>query len=137
MRRAQIVVYESDGHLADLLRDSARRHDWWLREVRHADGALQALRPAGAGVLVLKLGRDLERELGLLENVTWLYPDAAAVVVGDVENAPLAELAWDLGARFVLFPPLPRAHLPDIVAGLMAAGRPEGAPPGPTPATEG
>jgi hypothetical protein len=127
MRRAQVVVYESDGRLADLLRAGAHAHGWWLREVRHPAAALEALRPGAAGVLVVKLGRDLERELGLVETAGWLYPDTPAVVVGDVDNSPLADLAWDLGARLVLFPPLPRAYLPEVVAGLMPAGPADGA----------
>jgi hypothetical protein len=119
MRRAQVVVYEADGRLADLLREPARKHRWWLREVRHAGRVPELLQPGGPAVLVLKVGRDLERELGLLEKVAWLYPDTATVVVGDADSAALADLAWDLGARLVLCPPLPRAHLPEIVAGLM------------------
>ena len=66
--------------------------------------------------LILKMGRDLERELTLLEQVRWHSPETAVLVVGDVDNLPLA----DLGARCVLFPPLPRTLLPDIVAGFMA-----------------
>jgi hypothetical protein len=67
----------------------------------------------------LKVGRDLERELGLLEQVTWLYPETVTIVVGDTENAALADLVWELGARLVLFPPLPRMQLPAIVTGFM------------------
>jgi DNA-binding NtrC family response regulator len=117
MQRAQVIVCEPDGRLAELLRDSAGQRRWWLREVRQAKSILEAL--SAGGVLVLKVGRDLENELGLLEKVSWLYPDVPTVVVGDTENPPLAELAWDLGARLVLFPPLPRAYLPEVIAGLM------------------
>jgi hypothetical protein len=70
-------------------------------------------------VLVLKLGRDLEKELSVLEQATRLYPETPAVVVGDAVNAVLEGLAWDLGASYVLFPPQPREQLPEIVAGLM------------------
>jgi hypothetical protein len=71
----------------------------------------------------------LERELLLLERVSWLFPDVSTVVVGDTENPVLAGLAWDLGASSVLFPPLPLEQLPDLVAGWLAA------PPGSTPPT--
>jgi hypothetical protein len=119
MRRAQVVVYEPDGRLADLLRERSQREGWWLREVRHAAAVLGALQPGASGVWVLKVGRDLERELSLLEKVSWLRPETATVVVGDVDNAPLADLAWDLGASLVHFPPLARAWLPEAIAGLL------------------
>jgi hypothetical protein len=121
MRRAQVLVYEADGRLAELLRDAAAKHGWWLRELRHAGRVPDLLQPGGPGVLVLRVGRDLERELGLLEQVRWHFPDTDVVVVGDADNLALEELAWDLGARFVLFPPFPRAHLPEVIAGLMQA----------------
>jgi hypothetical protein len=128
MRRAQLLVYEADGRLADLLRDGAARHGWWLRELRHEASLRDILRPGEGTVLVLKVGRDLEAEMGLLEEVGWDFPAVDVVLVGDVENSALANLAWDLGARFVLFPPLPRALLPEIVAGLLGAPGPRDTP---------
>ncbi|HYT88188.1 MAG TPA: hypothetical protein VEL76_05675 [Gemmataceae bacterium] len=127
MRRAQVVIYENDGRLTGLLRERATACGWWLREVHHAGACLRLLRRGG--VLVLKVGRDVERELTLLERATRLCPDAVAVLVGDADNPALAGLAWDLGARYVLFPPQPREHLPDIVSALMS--------PADSPPTEG
>jgi len=118
VRRAQVVVYESDGRLTALLRERAAARDWWLREARHAGACLRLLQKGG-GVLVLRTGRDLERELALLERVTRLVPDALPVVVGDADNPALAALAWDLGARYVLLPPQPREQLPELVEALM------------------
>jgi hypothetical protein len=69
----------------------------------------------------LKLGQDLDSDLALLERVTVLFPDVATVVVGEYENPVAAGLAWDLGAAFVLFPPLPREMLADVLAGLLQA----------------
>jgi hypothetical protein len=122
MRRAQVVVYEADSRLADGLREAAQKQGWWLREVRQPDGAIGLLQSGGFGVLVIKLGRDLERELSLLEKITWQLPDVATVVVGDAANASLEDLAWDLGARLVLFPPLPRHGLAEVVSGLLGGG---------------
>jgi hypothetical protein len=115
----QILVYESDGRLAALLRPLAEERKWALREPRQLAPCLRLLRRGGPGVLVLKAGRDLERELTLLERVAWSFPDTATVLVGDTDSALLAGLAWDLGADYVLFPPLPRERLPEIVAALM------------------
>jgi hypothetical protein len=118
VRRAQVVVYESDGRLTELLRARAAAHGWWLREVHHAGACLRLLQKGG-GVLVLRTGRDLERELTLLERVTRLVPDALTLIVGDADNPALAALAWDLGARYVLVPPQPREQLPELVEAMM------------------
>ena len=126
MRRAQVVVYESDGRLTGLLRERAQAHGWWLREVHHT-GACLRLMQKGGGVLVLRTGRDLEHELAMLERVTRLVPDAATVLVADADNPALAALAWDLGARYVLVPPQPREQLPQLVEALMGAAPAAGA----------
>ncbi len=118
MRRAQVVVYESDGRLTAMLRERAQARDWWLREVHQSAACLRLLQK-GSGVLVLRTGRDLERELTLLERVTRLVPDAATVLVADADNPAVAALGWDLGARYVLLPPQPREQLPELVEALM------------------
>jgi hypothetical protein len=122
MRYPQLLVHESDGALAALLRPAAERLRWSLREPRQRERCLRLLARGGPGVLVIKAGRDLERELSLLESVRWLYPETACVLVGDADHARLAGLAWDLGAAYVHLPPQPRDTLPEIVAGLMAGG---------------
>jgi DNA-binding NtrC family response regulator len=114
-----LLIVEGDARLAALLRPVAELNKWALHEPRQAAACLRLLRQGGPAVLVIKAGRDLERELALLENVSRLFPDAATVLVGDVAHLSLAGLAWDLGAGYVLFPPQPREQLTDIVAGLM------------------
>src|SRR2546425_12353714 len=105
MHQAQVLVYESDGRLADALRELSQARGFRLRELRHAQACLNSLRRHGAALLVIKLGKDLEREFSLLEQVTRLFPDTATVVVGDLQTTVLAGLAWDLGASYVLVPP--------------------------------
>jgi hypothetical protein len=122
MRHPQVVVYEADGRLAALLRPLAQERRWALREPRRAETVLEHLSGGGPAVLVLRVGRDLEREMILLERAAWLYPAARAVVVAEVEQARLVGLAWDLGASFVLAPPQPRERLAELVAGLMGDG---------------
>jgi hypothetical protein len=118
MRRAQVILYEADGRLEALLRPQAHKQRWWLRPVRHPARVLSLLDHGKANVVVLKIGRDLEREFAMLERAQRGYPRAAFVVVGDGDQPALAGLAWDLGARLVLFPPLAREHLPAIIASL-------------------
>jgi hypothetical protein len=121
MRHPQLLIYETDGRLTELLRDLAQKRNWALREIRQPESCLRLLRRGGPSLLVLKVGRDLVREMTLLERAAWLAPDSARIVVGDVEDPALVGLAWDLGASFVLFPPARRIQLPDLVISLMLA----------------
>jgi DNA-binding NtrC family response regulator len=120
MHQAQVLVYEADGKLAAQLADASARLGFRLREVRKTDACLSCLRRYGPGVLVLRLGRDLERELTLLERVTWFFPDTPAIVVGESANPALLGLAWDLGAHFVLCAPEPLELLPELVQSALA-----------------
>jgi DNA-binding NtrC family response regulator len=115
----QIVVYEKDGRLKLQLEALAEQRRWALREARQPETCLAHLSQGGPAVVVVKAGRDWERELGLLERAVWLYPDAVVVLVGDGDQTQLAGLAWDLGAAYVFLPPQPRERLSEIVAGLM------------------
>jgi hypothetical protein len=119
VRYPQVLVYETDGRLAALLRPLAEEHKWSLREPRRPDTALRLLGEGGPGVVVLRLSADRLAELALLDRITWLFPNAAAVVVLDGDAAGLSGLAWDLGASFVLGPGQDRDLLPDLVRGLM------------------
>jgi hypothetical protein len=120
MRSAQILVYESDGKLAEGLRELSKARGVWLREVRQEKACLSALR-RGDGVLILKVGRDLEREMAILQRATWLFPRTPVVVVGDADYPGLAALAWDLGAHFVLFRQNALDMLTDLIAHLLPA----------------
>jgi len=123
MLHPQIVVHEPDTRLADQLRPLAAAERWALREPRQAEPLWRVLAAAGPTVFVIKLGSSPERELALIQRVSWHLPDVATVAVGDVDApAGLAGLAWDVGAAFALFPPQSRDLLPDVVAGLMRRG---------------
>ena len=47
MRQAQILVFEADGRLAQLLRPGAERQGWRLRELRRPDSVAEVLREGG------------------------------------------------------------------------------------------
>jgi hypothetical protein len=124
MHHPQLLIVENDGRLATALRPLAEGRRWVLREPRNWEACLRLLRQRGPGALVLKIGRNLEREFTLLDRVGWLSPQTGRVVVGDAEHAWLAGLAWDLGADYVLLPPMGREPLADVVAGLMRSEAP-------------
>jgi hypothetical protein len=161
MQYPQILVYETDGLLAGMLRETAKVKRWALREPRKRESCLRLLSSLCPSVLVLKMatysgeravstGRltsaaspdnapkeeepqvstkrnpnpsDREKQqvdsLELLADVHERFSDTAAIVVGDAEDLPLTNLAWDLGASYVLMPPQSRQILPEIVVSLM------------------
>jgi DNA-binding NtrC family response regulator len=119
VRHPQVLVYETDGRLASILRPLAEKNKWLLREPRQLSACLRLFDRGGPGVLILRPSRDLERELTALEQVSWLHPDAATVLVAENEHASLAALAWDLGVSWVLLPPHTRERLAEIVTSLM------------------
>jgi chemotaxis response regulator CheB len=127
MRHPQVVVYESDGSLAGQVRRLAGENAWLVRESRQPDACLQLLAEVRPSVLLLKLERELLDGLTLLGRVAERAPDCPVVLVSDVkmegaeQRAHLSALAMDLGARYVLFPPLQTPVIEDLVAGLMAA----------------
>ena len=125
MRQATVVSFGLQGAAAELLQALAARHGVWVRDVQQAKACRHLLRTGGPAVLVLKLGRDLEQELALLEETSRLSPDTATVVVGDTDHPAVAGLAWDLGARYVLFPPQPVELLGDIVFRFLGEARGE------------
>jgi hypothetical protein len=119
MRQRQVLVCETDGLLAAALRERVQARGWRLSEVRHLRACLGLLPPGGDSVFVLRAGRDLIREMTLLEEAFHRFPDTAVVVVCDADNPALASLTWDLGARFVLHPPQVRELLADVVESLL------------------
>jgi hypothetical protein len=114
MKRPTLLLWEHDGRLASWLRPWASIHGCLFRQPRTAPEALSELALAQPGVLVLRLGHEVEAELALLAQATIGLPHACVFAVLDSDPA-LASLAWDLGARWVL--PLSRARdeLPSLL----------------------
>src|SRR6516225_2835539 len=93
VRYPQLIIHEGDGRLTALLRPLAEERKWSMRESPDTAECLDRLRRGGPAVVVLKVGRDLERELTLLEEVRRRRPEASVVVVGEAVHAPLIGLA--------------------------------------------
>ena len=128
MRFPQVVVCAFDDWAANQLRDLAAEHRWVLRDARRPDAVAALLTGSRPTVLVVQVDPAAEKlgPLELVADVHHRYPDAAVVVLSDAKLAEDSRAAWsaavlDLGARYVLFPPLTRPGLEDLVSGLMAA----------------
>jgi hypothetical protein len=128
MRFPQIVVCAFDAWAANQLRELAAAQRWLLREVRQPAAALELAREPRPTVLMVQADPTADRQdpLRLVADAHRLAPDAAAVVLSDVKLSDDDRASWtatvlDLGARYVLFPPLQRPVLEDLVGGLMAA----------------
>jgi len=136
MRHPQVVVFAFDEWLGKQLRELAAEARWLVREARQAAACRALLRDPRPTVLLLQADPDDDRAaaLALLADVHRAAPDVAAVVVSDVKLSEEDRTAWtaaalDLGARYVLFPPLSRPVIEDVVSGLMAASVRRGLPP--------
>jgi hypothetical protein len=129
MRYPQLVIHEPDGALARALREFAEQKRWVVRQPKRVDSCIRLLASGQPCVLVLRAGRDMTREMTLLERSCWLCPETPVVVVSEPENIPLNGLAWHLGASCIVAPKQTRELLPGVVAGLMerACASPRGA----------
>lgn len=128
MRFPQLVVCAFDDWSANQLRDLAAEHRWILRDARRPAGVLDWLAEPRPTVLIVQAdpASDQPGPLALVADAHHKHPDAAIVVLSDAKLSEDARAAWtaavlDLGARYVLFPPLTRPLLEDLVSGLMAS----------------
>jgi hypothetical protein len=126
MRAPQVVVVEYDGWIARHLGDLAAESAWLVRDVRSVDTAMQLVRGRGPCVLIVQVepADDKPAPLRLIADVRRTCSDVPVVAVSDVKLNDADRVAWtaalfDLGARFVLFPPLTKPVLEDVISGLM------------------
>lgn len=128
MRYPHVVILESDGWLARHLRELAAESRWLVREPRTPENALAYATEGRPGVLLVLLEPAGEKwdAVALIADAHLACPDVPVVAVSDVKMNDADRVAWtavlmDLGARYVLFPPLTRPVLEDVVSGLVAA----------------
>ena len=129
MRYPQLVILELDGWLGRQLSELASARRWLLRETRQFGAAKAMLSPLRPTVLVAQLDPQREKTDGLqfLADVHLTYPDVSTLAVSDVklnddqDRAAWTELALDLGARGVLFPPLTQPVLEEAIGQMMTA----------------
>jgi hypothetical protein len=129
MRFPQVVVHAPDDWLGRQVAELVRQRRWLLRESRQLGATLRMLSPSRPTVLLVQLDPRRESPDGLefLETVHTRHSDVATLAISDVKiNADDERALWtatvlDLGARGVLYPPLTRPVLEEIVAKMMTA----------------
>jgi hypothetical protein len=128
MKHPRVIVLEADGWLAKQLRELAGESRWLVRVVRSSDTALSLVRERSPTLLVVQFepAEDKPQPLALIADAHRLAPDVPIVAVADSKLPDAERAAWaaailDLGARYVLFPPLTKSVLEDVVSGLMTA----------------
>jgi hypothetical protein len=128
MRHPQLVIVEADEWIARQLAPLAGESRWLVRQPRKTDAALALARDGRPTVLFVQVepGGEKPEAFALIADAHRLAPDAAVVAVSDLKLSDADRVAWtavllDLGARYVLFPPLSRPVLEDVASGLMAA----------------
>ncbi len=128
MKHPRIIVCEIDGWLAKQLRELAAENRWLVRATRTADTALSLACERGPAVLLVQFepGEVKAEPFKLMADVHRLAPDVTVIAIADSKLPDIERTAWtaallDLGSRYVLFPPLTKSVLEDVVSGLMAA----------------
>jgi hypothetical protein len=128
MRHPRVIILDSDRSLARLLRELVGESRWLVHEPARSDTALSLVREAGPAVLVVQFepGDEKAERCALVGDSHRLAPDVPVVAVSDAKMPDADRAAWtavllDLGARYVLFPPVTKPVLEDVVSGLMAA----------------
>ena len=123
MKAPLLLLRAPDDWLAAQLRDWAADRKWVVHAVSQWGALAAAVDVRRPCVAFLQADLTSDDWAAALAGLTRRHPDAAAVVVsdtklGDDARATVAASAVDLGARFVLFPPLTRHGLEDVASGL-------------------
>ena len=131
MRYPQLVILdpkEKESEAARLLGELAGEHRWIVHEPKKFDTALSLARePRPTVVIVRVVPADEGREsFAFITEVHRVCPDVPVIAISDMKMPDADRIAWtaailDLGARYVLFPPVTKSVLEDAVSGLMAA----------------
>lgn len=128
MRFPQVIVCGSDDWIAKQLADLIAEHRWLVQSVRRPSAALAAARELRPTVVLIQTDPTTAdpAALQLVADLHVIRPDVPTVIVSDVKLPEESRALWaaavlDLGARFVLFPPLTKPVLEDVVSGFLAS----------------
>lgn len=131
MRHPQLVILdpkEKESEAARLLGELAAEHRWLVHQPKKIDTALSLAREPRPTVVIVRIVPSDEgsENFGFITEVHRLCPDVPVIAISDVKMPDADRIAWtatilDLGARYVLFPPVTKPVLEDTASGLMAA----------------
>ncbi|CAN5563348.1 hypothetical protein BH11PLA2_BH11PLA2_04820 [soil metagenome] len=128
MKHPHVIILGFDEWLARQIRPLCDEHRWLLHDVRQPGAAKTLLHERRPAVLAVQIDPHAETSPGiaLLAETHSMLPDVMIVVVSDGKLPDEDRSRWtasllDLGAGFVLFPPLTGPVLEDLVGGLMSA----------------
>ena len=124
MQKTQLLTYGIEGVLAERLEELAQARRIWLRATSQFAACQNLVQSSPPRIFVLRLGRDLERELALLEQVHACLPRTATIVIGEADNPVLAGLAWEMGATFAIFPPMPVEVITELIVRILDEAKP-------------
>jgi hypothetical protein len=126
--KPQLVIHDPDDWLARHLADLAAEARWVVRRPNTGPATLGFIHAARPTLLFTRVEphEDSGASCSLIAEARRLNPDAAIVAISDVKLPDADRIAWtavlfDLGVRYVLFPPLTKPVLEDLASGLMAA----------------
>ncbi len=128
MKAPQVVLFAAEDWLANQLREVAADHRWLCRESRQIGAFVEQFEERRPSIAIVCFDPHAVRP-EIAEAIALLAADHPEVAIVAVSDAKITEdhLAdWtaallDLGCRWVLFPPLTRAVLEDLLTGAMAA----------------
>jgi hypothetical protein len=103
MRSVELLACQIDEPLADALARWSTPQGFWLRRLAAPDAVLNLLRGGSRGLVILRLGRDLARELETVRTIVDGFPGVRVLVMGEVEHAELEGLVYDVGAHAAIF----------------------------------
>lgn len=126
MRYPQILILDTGEAIETELRELAARQRWMLRSVQQTRALRSALQEMRPSVVCLNVDPSDEQValLTVLSECQFDFPQVPFLVISskklpEPQRSHWAAAALDLGARFVLFPPLIRSVLEDLVRGMM------------------
>jgi len=128
VKAPQLVLFATEDWLGNQLREVAAGHRWLVRESRQL-GAFAAQfedRRPSIAIVPFDPGGVRTDVAEVLARLASDHPEVAIVAVGESKIPEHHLPDWtaallDLGCRWVLFPPLTRTVLEDLLSGLMDA----------------
>ena len=127
MKAPQVVLFAAEDWLGNQLREVASDHRWLFRESRQIGAFVKQFEERRPGIAIVCFDPHAVRP-EIAETIALLAADHPEVAIVAVSGAKITEdhlSDWtaallDLGCRWVLFPPLTRAVLEDLLTGAMA-----------------